>query len=169
MEGPATEPYNANRFATGGQDLEMSAKPGEAGGRSGWARLVAFGFLGAFIASVLTVIYTGLMVEGSSSDFDASFRSITLAVGETREIELYFEAAAAAPDARLELILPAGIVELVGGTTEQPAALEAGDNRLVVTLRATEPGQGYLVARVGAATQIGLERVFLTVVEAEGG
>lgn len=169
MEGPAAEPYNANRFAADGQDIDMSAKPGEAAGLSGRARLVAAGFIGALIASVLTVIYTGLMVEGSPSDFDASFRSITLAVGDTREIELYFEADAAAPDATLELLLPAGIVELVGGATERPVALRPGDNRVAVTVRATAPGQGYLVARVGAATQIGLERVFVTVVAGDGG
>lgn len=132
------------------------------------ARWIAAGFILAFASSILTLLYTGLRVEGPRSEFKAGFRSVTLAVGDKRSIELGFEAAAREPDARLELELPP-MLELVEQPGDRkpvlPVALEPGDNRFTVTVRATAAGMGYLVARVAGESPVGLDRVFVTVVE----
>lgn len=127
------------------------------------ARLVAAGFLGAFAASVLTVIFTGLMVEGSPSDFDAGFRSVTLASGEVAEIVLVFDVLDAAEDARLELTLPAMLERVAGDAPGAAVSLAPGINQLPISVRATATGSGYIVARVIAAEPLALERVFVTV------
>jgi hypothetical protein len=141
---------------------------GAAGNEVGIGKLrwIAAGFVGAFAASVLTVIYTGLMVEGSRSDFDAGFRSVTLSVGETQTVELVFESPLAHPAATLELVLPE-----FAGPAEQPelreltrsAALDYGRNVYSVELVGVSPGSGYLVARVIADEPVGTYRVFVTV------
>ena len=69
--------------------MKPETEKGAAG--EGRARWVAAGFLGAFAASILTVIWTGLMVEGRPEEFDAGFRSVTMAAGEARAIELIFD------------------------------------------------------------------------------
>lgn len=134
---------------------------------AGRARWIAAGFVGAFAASVLTVIYTGLMVEGRPGEFDAGFRSITLAPGETREIELRFESPAAFETAQLRLSLP-GILEPAGrgdaaASLERTVAVAPGANVYAVSVRALAAGGGYLEARLTGEAPIALERVFVTV------
>jgi len=138
---------------------KASEKTESKGGRANW---VAAGFLGAFALSVFTVIYTGLNVGGySSAEFDAGFRSVTMAVGEVRTVDLVFESTSQNPDATLSLIVP-DAVALVG-SAEVPVTLSAGENVVPVEVRGTEAGSGYLVARVESEEPIGLYRVFLTV------
>ena len=133
--------------------------------RTAAANWIAAGFLVAFVASVLTVLYTGLMVEGTPSEFHAGFRSMTFNVGEMREVEFLFEAESASPDARLELSLPPGIVAPADGRLSRPVAVAAGSNRFSLALSGTGPGQGYVVARLIDDEPIALDRVFVTIVE----
>ena len=131
--------------------------------RSSRARWIAAGFIGAFAASVLTVIYTGLNVEGTSAEFDAGFRSVTLAPGERRTIDLVFDSNAAHPESTLKITLPP-MLALAAGSTEQSAvSLEPGSNRFSIVIEAREPGSGYLIGRVEAGEPVGLYRVFVTV------
>ncbi len=130
------------------------------------ARWVAFGFLGAFAASVLTVIYTGLMVEGSPEEFEAGFRSVTLRVGETRSVELSFDSAVESQHAQLEISLPeaAGLADDPAERSPRRAvAVSYGQNAYTVDLVGRAPGSGYLVARLIAPDPVGIERLFVTV------
>jgi hypothetical protein len=133
---------------------------------AGRARWIAAGFVGAFAASVLTVIYTGLMVEGSRSDFDAGFRSVTMTIGESRVLELFFDSPLPLANARLEVSLPdmLGFAEGAGGTSQSESVdLVVGRNVLSVEVRAHAAGSAYLVARVFGEEPVALERVFVTV------
>jgi hypothetical protein len=116
--------------------------------------------------SVLTVIYTGLKVEGSRSEFDAGFHSVTMSVGELRTIEFSFDSPGIFPEARLEVSLPDGLeaadspgVRVAGKTV----ALRIGDNVLAFDVRAVSPGSGYLIGRVIGDEPIGLDRIFVTI------
>lgn len=126
------------------------------------ARLIGFGFVFAFLLSVATVIYTGLMVEGSRADFDVGFRSLTLAPGDVATVRLVFEAEAAAADAVLLLELPPMLAPAAGGLT-RPVEVVAGENAYTVELRAVAEGSGTVVARLIGEQPIALERVFVTV------
>jgi len=136
----------------------------------GKARWIAAGFIGAFVASVLTVIFTGLMVEGSPSEFDAGFHSVTLAEGEVAAIALEFDLRDPVTGARLELNLPP-MLERVdtggGGPAAAALSLDPGSNELSVAVRAVAVGSGYLVARILADEPVALERVFVTVTAGE--
>jgi hypothetical protein len=140
-----------------------SEKPSAVPGRLRW---IATGFIAAFAASVLTVIYTGLMVEGSRSEFDVGFRSVSLAPGETRSIELIFHASQPVERARLTVELPP-VLSFTGsgpaGVPEQTVRLEPGTNVFAVDVRGGSPGSGYLQARLAADEPIAVERVFVTV------
>ena len=135
---------------------------------SGKARWVAIGFISAFFASIFTVIYTGLNVEGTSAEFDSGFRSVTLSVGETRTVGLEFESPSAYPEAILEVTLPEA-VKLPGqtetGLNSTPVSVVAGENTFQIDITAGSPGSGYLVARVAAGEPVGIYRVFVTVTE----
>ena len=123
---------------------------------------VAAGFIGAFAASVFTVIYTGLNVGGySSAEFDAGFRSVTMTVGDVRSIDLVFDSERAIEDATLSVALPAAVG--LTGPAERSLPMSAGENVVPVEVVARQPGSGYLVARVEADVPIGLYQVFLTV------
>lgn len=132
-------------------------------GRAYW---IAAGFLGAFAASIVTVIWTGLMVEGRPEEFDAGFRSVTMTVGETRSIDLIFDSPAAHAAAGLSLDLPDS-VELAPGeafdVARRTVELVPGNNVVMVTVRARAAGSGYLEARLSGDEPIALERVFITV------
>jgi hypothetical protein len=133
----------------------------------GKARWIGAGFVAAFAASVFTVIYTGLMVEGTRSEFDDASRFVTMSVAEEYEIELFFESPAAFEDISLEVSLPE-MLELVGPgwsrAASRPVSLEPGPNELAITVRATAAGKGYLVTRVIGDKPIGLNSFFVTVV-----
>jgi hypothetical protein len=141
----------------------MNTETEKPAGKAYW---IAAGFLGAFAASILTVIYTGLMVEGSPSEFDAGFRSVTMKIGETRRIDLRFESLLPEANARLVVELPDELEYAEGGTAgtlERVVSLVSGTNIITVEVRGRTAGSDYLIARVSAAEPIALERVFLTV------
>lgn len=140
------------------RDLEHEAPRGRP------AKWIAAGFIGAFAASVFTVIYTGLNVEGSNAEFDAGFRSVTLAPGERRSIELAFDSPAAYAEATLELTLPP-MLESPAGLAPMGVSLVPGANHFDVVVEATATGSGYLVARVESGDPVGLYRVFVTVTD----
>lgn len=137
-------------------------------GGTGKARLIAIGFLGAFFASVITVIYTGLNVEGSSAEFDSGFRSVTLMVGDRHTLEFQFDSAAAFPDAVLEVTLPDSVQspgQTEPGPARRPVSIVAGENTIPFDIAASSPGSGYVVARVTAGEPVGVYRIFVTVTD----
>ena len=131
------------------------------------ARWIAIGFIVAFATSVLTVIYTGLNVEGSRADFDVGFRSVTLSSGETRIVDLVFESEAAHPDGMLVITLPDAVAiegRSAGDAASIPVSVVIGENSFPVEIEAAAAGSGYLVGRLAAAGEgIGTYRVFMTV------
>lgn len=146
----------------------MNADSGSRNWRFGTARWVAAGFIGAFAASVLTVIYTGLMVEGSRAEFDPGFRTLEMQVGEVREARFVIESDIADADATLELELP-GMLEPVvpgGDSAARRVAVVPGSNEFAVELRATAAGSAYVIARVVGDEAIGRDSVFVTVTAA---
>jgi hypothetical protein len=130
------------------------------------ARWIAAGFVLAFAASVFTVIYTGLMVEGSRAEFDAGFRTLEIGVGELGEARFFIESEVAAAAATLELEVP-DILEPVapGGAAagSRRVAVVPGRNEFAVELRAVAAGSGYVIARVAGDEPIGRDSVFVTV------
>jgi hypothetical protein len=142
--------------------MDPSVEPKTRAGRANW---IAAGFVGAFAASIFTVIYTGLNVEGTSAEFDSGFRSVTLAPGERRSIELQFDSPAAYPEATLDLTLPP-MLEIAAPTGARwPVAVVPGPNTFPVVVNAGETGSGYIVARLQADVPVGLYRVFVTVTD----
>lgn len=133
---------------------------------SGTARWVAAGFVLAFATSVFTVIYTGLMVEGSRAEFDAGFRTLEIGVGQRGEARFFIESETAVASATLELEIPA-MVEPVApaGAAAGPRRVTVvpGRNEFAVELRAVAAGSGYVIARVVGDEPIGRDSVFVTV------
>ena len=129
---------------------------------------VAFGFLGAFAASVLTVIYTGLNVRDHGAAFDSGFRSVTMSVGEVRTIELLFQSAEAVSDATLEVNLP-DMVEFARESDYQqartPVAVTVGSNSFAIDIEATAVGKDYLRTSIVKDIAIDVYRVFVTVAD----
>jgi hypothetical protein len=117
-------------------------------------RAVAFTFLGAFGATMLTVIMTGLWVRSPSSRRTAEVSTVALAPGEPRTIHLVFDSRTVLDDVELTVDLPAG-VELVGRPGERRivtgTALAAGSNALPLTLILRSGGGGQLAARLRQA------------------
>jgi hypothetical protein len=133
--------------------------------RTNRARWIAAGFLAAFAASVFTVIYTGLKAINTSPEFDSGFRSVTLAPGDERAIELTFDSPAAYPAATLYVTLPSMLDFAEDSREESSVAVEPGSNHFMVAVAAREVGSGYLIGRVEAGEPVGLYRVFVTVTD----
>lgn len=127
------------------------------------ARWVAAGFVGAFAASVGTVIWSGLKVDGYVGEFQAGFRAVTLQSGESRNFDLAFDVPVTVADARLELTLPACLVPADGQGISRPVALAAGPNEMTIELTAAGECSGYMYARVIGDEPLDLERIFVTV------
>jgi hypothetical protein len=140
-----------------------SEKRGRRTDRASW---IAAGFVFAFATSVLTVIYTGLMVEGSRADFDAGFRSVAMQRNEVQAVRFVFDSPVTLAEARLELDLP-DMLRPVGATEAGPwqrtVSLVPGSNEFSVELRAVALGSGYVIARVSGEDPIGRDSVFVTV------
>ena len=134
-------------------------------GRTSGARWIAAGFIGAFAASILTVILTGLNVESVRGTPDAGFRSVTMAVGEIRRVELEFESERASAGAVIELSLPDVVAAVGNGLDRLPVRIEPGSNAFTVELRAVAIGNGFVEASLSDGQRIDGERVFITVVE----
>ena len=147
----------------------MNADTESRGRRFGKARWIAAGFIAAFATSVFTVIYTGLMVEGSRAEFDAGFRTLEMQVDEVREVPFFINSEVAEADATLELDLPDFLQPAGpdgGAVWQRRVAVVPGSNEFAVELRAVAAGQGYMQARIAGAEAIGLDRVFVTVTAA---
>lgn len=131
--------------------------------RSRKERWIAAGFIGAFAASIGTVIYTGLRVDGYVGEFQAGFRAVTMSVGESRSVELTFNVPMATDAARLELTLPDCLNPADGRGVSRPVQLVRGVNEMTLELVATGECSGYMYARVIADEPLDLERIFITV------
>jgi hypothetical protein len=129
-------------------------------------RLVALAFVAAFAASVLTVIYTGLLVEAPRTRISAGLPSIAMTAGERRDVNLVFNARAEVADAALLVELPNG-VELVGHAGEQRiqwrTRLAPGNNIVPLTLVAPAPAAGQIIARLKAGDREKVFRIHVTV------
>jgi hypothetical protein len=114
-------------------------------------RIVAAGFVAAFSASIVTLIYTGLMVGAPNRDADEVLPVIAMSLVEPRTVNLVFDADMALDDVSLRVDLPRGI-ELLGYEGERQVRwsthLQAGKNVLPLQLRATDALGGFLTARL---------------------
>jgi hypothetical protein len=133
-------------------------------GKGNW---IAIGFLAAFAASIFTIIYTGLNVQGSSrAEFDAGDRFVIIAPGEQRTIDFEFDSPAAHPEATLKITLPPMLDLVEGESVQSQVSLVPGGNTFPIVVEGRENGEGYLVGRVQADGQpVGLYRVFVTVAD----
>jgi hypothetical protein len=134
--------------------------------RARGARLIAGGFVAAFAASVFTVIYTGLLVDAPRTEIAAGLPTVTMALDETRTINLVFASASALDRVSLVIDLPDGI-ELVGHDglrrVRWSTMLESGRNVLPLELVAREPVTGQLVALLEHGDQRKVFRVHVSV------
>jgi hypothetical protein len=137
-----------------------------AGRRARAPRLVAFAFVAAFAASILTVIYTGLLVQAPRTELAAGLPTVAMVVEEAREVNLVFASSAAVDDVSLLIVLPEGI-DMVGREGEREVRLRtrlaAGNNILPLKLVASEPATGQLLARLRHGDREKVFRVHLTV------
>ena len=114
-------------------------------------RVVAFAFLGAFGATLLTVLLTGLYVRSPSSRRSVETPTVVLAIDEPHTINLVFAARTPVDEVELTVDLPAGIeLETHPGETRvvSHTRLSAGDNALPLTLVAREGLGGQLAAQL---------------------
>jgi hypothetical protein len=114
-------------------------------------RISAFVFLGAFGATVLTVILTGLNVGSPSGPRAPETQAVLLAIAEPRTVNLLFESRARYEDVVFTLDLPSG-VELNGRAGVRRivwrAPLREGNNLLPLSLVARGGSGGPLAARL---------------------
>lgn len=129
-------------------------------------RAVAVAFVAAFAASVLTVIYTGLLVEAPRTRVSAGLPSVAMTAGQRRDVNLVFNARREISDAALLVELPNG-VELVGHAGEQHVQwrtrLVPGNNIVPLTLLAPAPAAGQIIARLKAGDSEKVFRIHVTV------
>lgn len=113
-------------------------------------RAVAFGFIGAFAATMLTVVLTGLYVRSPRTRAPET-EVVMLTIGEPRSINLVFDSAATLRDVEFTVDLPVG-VELQDHPGQRRivgrAELSGGHNALPLVLVAREGGGGQLAARL---------------------
>jgi hypothetical protein len=127
------------------------ATASDAAARRGTPRWVAAGFTGAFAASILTVVLTGLWVRSPDARKPTATPEVSLTLRQARVVNLVFASVQALDDVALSVELPDGI-ELadypgrrdVGWNTE----LAAGNNVLPLTLIAVAGRGGPVVARL---------------------
>lgn len=138
----------------------------QSGSRRRPPRLIAAGFIAAFAASVLTVIYTGLLVEAPRTEIAAGLPMVSMTVDAPRTVNLVFASALALDDVSLLIDLPEG-VELAGYEGQSQVRwrtmLESGRNVLPLELIAREPVRGELVAQLGHGDRRKVFRVFVSV------
>ena len=124
-------------------------------------RLIAAGFVVAFAASILTLIYTGLLVRSPSLESGAGLSTISMTIDESRTVNLVFASNSDVDDVSLLVDLPMG-VELLGyaGQTQVRwrTRLQAGKNVLPLQLVAFSGMGGQLTARLQHGDK---EKVFM--------
>lgn len=120
-------------------------------------RAVAFTFLAAFGATMVTVVLTGLWVQSPSARRSAEAPVVTLAAGEPHTTRLSVAASTAVDGAELTVDLPEG-VELLEHPGERRVVrrveLVAGPNALPLTLVARGGEGGQLAARLRYAGEV---------------
>jgi hypothetical protein len=113
-------------------------------------RAVALGFIGAFAATMLTVVLTGLYVRSPSARAPET-EVVTLTIGEPRSVNLVFDSATSLRDVEFTVDLPIG-VELADQPGQRRvvghADLTGGSSALPLTLVAREGQGGQLAARL---------------------
>ncbi len=114
-------------------------------------RLVAFTFLGAFGATMVTVVLTGLSVRSAGSRSVPEAAAVTLTLGSPHTVNLLFESRAAVTGVEFTLDLPEGIV-LRGREAERRlvwhSPLALGNNVLPLELVALGGRGGQMAARL---------------------
>ncbi len=113
-------------------------------------RWIMTGFGGAIAAGLIAWIIGGMLLQTPDlPDPTASIPGVTMALEEPRTVNLVFSSATAMDDAVLTVNLPAGIeIEGFAGLREITwmTSLQAGNNILPLTLIATTPQGGELLA-----------------------
>lgn len=114
-------------------------------------RLVAFTFLGAFGATMVTVVLTGLSVRSAGSRSVPEAAAVSLTIGMPHTVNLLFESRAPVAGVEFTLDLPEGIA-LRGREGEQRfvwhSPLVLGSNLLPLELVAQGGRGGQLAARL---------------------
>lgn len=132
-------------------------------------RIVAGGFVAAFAASILTLIYTGLMVGPPKRDSVDPLPLVQMTLDERRTVNLVFAADMPLEDVTLRVALPPG-VELLGyeglRQVRWRTRLQAGKNVLPLDLVATDTIGGRLIARLAHGDS---EKVFRVDLAVSGG
>lgn len=134
-------------------------------------RITAFAFLGAFGLTIATVIFTGLWVRSPAARAPVAESAIVLELGVPQTIDLTFASAAAIDGVEITVDLPAGIE-----AADQPAlrriewrtSLQAGPNRLPLTIVARGGRGGALAARLAHGDERKTFVVDLAIAEREG-
>lgn len=144
----------------------LAAAAGARRRRSRSAKLIAGGFVAAFAASILTVIYTGLLVEAPKTELAAGLPTVSMSIDEPRVVNLVFTSNSALADVSLLIDLPEG-VEIAGyeGRREVrwKTQLDMGKNVLPLELVAHAEARGQLVARLQHGERQKVFRVYLSV------
>jgi hypothetical protein len=116
-----------------------------------WQRISAYGFLGAFGLTIVTVILTGLEVRSPSARRAPDTQRVTLAAAEPHTVNLLFTSLVPLDSVRFTVDLPPG-VEITGRAgirrVAWSAPLAAGNNLLPLTLVARAGSGGQLAARL---------------------
>lgn len=114
-------------------------------------RAVAFTFLGAFAATMATVVLTGLHVRSPSARRELDTPTVTLAVGVPRTIDLAITPRPVTVDVEVTVDLPPG-VELAmrdgGSRAVWQTRLAAGERAVPVMLVARSGRGGQLAAQL---------------------
>jgi hypothetical protein len=134
-------------------------------------RLAAAGFVAAFAASVLTVIYTGLLVEAPRTELVAGLPTVTMSLEQSQVVNLVFASAIELDGVTLLVDLPRGI-ELAGyagqSRVEWSTNMSAGRNILPLELVAHSTTGGQLIAQLGHGDQSKVFRVHLDIAPMTG-
>jgi hypothetical protein len=136
--------------AQNSRELKVPPRPTRA------QRISAYAFLGAFGATILTVVWTGLKVRSPANRRVPEIEAVVLDGTAPHTVNLLFESRARYDDVEFTLDLPPG-VELNDRAgvrrIEWRAPLRAGNNLLPLTLVARGGHGGQLAARLqhGAA------------------
>ncbi len=121
---------------------------GSSGSRSRW---LSIGVGGAVAAALTVWLMAGTVFTNTTGELSDKIAGLTIALHETRTVNLVFESAEALPDATLIVWLPDAVGIDGYGDRRQirwSTDIERGKNVLSLPLVARETGAGELVARV---------------------
>ena len=134
---------------------------------SGPPRWVAAGFLGAFAASIATVVLTGLLVRAPKPEPNAALPGVSIAMSESHTVNLVFASADVRDVGSLTVDLPEG-VQLSGYEDRRQVQwntrLQAGKNVLPLELVAVDCRGGHWGSRWRHSDKVKICTVNVTII-----